>query len=147
MYFLRRAHELYKDRPQKPLSPSFWESEGKPPLDIQGIDAIMSGIEHPLGTISLCISKIEYLTCLSGRLLYTTGDVAGAVRLFMGLLRGSSQSYSPILPLPPHSGAINGATKIPGTDKVFLDDFRVAFAVSYSSLIPTLELSHENVSI
>lgn len=57
MYFLRRAHELYKDRPQTQLSPSFWESEGKRPLDIQGIDAIMSGIEHPLGTIFLYISN------------------------------------------------------------------------------------------
>jgi hypothetical protein len=56
MYFLRRAHDLYKDRPQKSLSPSFWECEGKPPLAVQGIDAIMSGIEHPLGTIALCVS-------------------------------------------------------------------------------------------
>jgi len=47
MYFLRRAHELYKQRPPKELSPSFWESEGdeKP----QEVDAVVSGIEHPLG--------------------------------------------------------------------------------------------------
>ncbi|KAG5647602.1 hypothetical protein DXG03_008955 [Asterophora parasitica] len=44
-----RAHELYNDRPQKSLSPSFWESEGQSPFDIHGIDAIMSSIEHPLG--------------------------------------------------------------------------------------------------
>jgi len=49
MYFLRKAHELYKNRPHKSLSPSFWESEGVSPVDAQGIDVIMSGIEHPLG--------------------------------------------------------------------------------------------------
>lgn len=49
MYFLRRAHDLYKNRPQKSLSPSFWESEGTSPFDVQSIDAIMLGIEHPLG--------------------------------------------------------------------------------------------------
>ncbi|KAG6911541.1 hypothetical protein DXG01_011843 [Tephrocybe rancida] len=108
MFFLRRAHELYSERPQKSLSPSFWESEGQSPLELHGIDAIMSGIEHPLG-----------------RLLYTTGDVAGAVRFFLGLLRGSSGNPSqPSLPLlQPGEGS-----KLPGTDKVFLDDFRVAFA-------------------
>ncbi|KAF9462100.1 ER-golgi trafficking TRAPP I complex 85 kDa subunit-domain-containing protein [Collybia nuda] len=111
MYFLRRAHELYKDRPQKEVSPLFWEAEGKPPMDIQGIDAIMSGIEHPLG-----------------RLLYTTGNVGSAVQLFMGLLRGSSQTSSSIFPSSLHGGASNNASKIPGTDKVYLDDFRVAFS-------------------
>ncbi|KAJ7783643.1 ER-golgi trafficking TRAPP I complex 85 kDa subunit-domain-containing protein [Mycena maculata] len=98
MYFLRKAHTLYKMRPPKTLSPSFWDSEGRPPSDDSGFDAILSGIEHPLG-----------------RLLYTTGDVAGAVRFFLGLLRGST--------LPPTSG--NAAVD---DDKIFLDDFRVAFA-------------------
>ncbi|KAJ7038336.1 ER-golgi trafficking TRAPP I complex 85 kDa subunit-domain-containing protein [Mycena alexandri] len=105
MYFLRKAHALYKIRPQKELSPSFWDSEGHSPADESGFDGILSGIEHPLG-----------------RLLYTTGDVAGAVRFFLGLLRGSS--------LPPSvttNGTITG-DGFPGTDKVFLDDFRVAFA-------------------
>ncbi|KAF8078759.1 ER-golgi trafficking TRAPP I complex 85 kDa subunit-domain-containing protein [Lyophyllum atratum] len=105
MFFLRRAHEL------KFLSPSFWESEGQSPLEVHGIDAIMSGIEHPLG-----------------RLLYTTGDVAGAVRFFLGLLRGSSALPSPPVPLPSSNGAVSEGTKLPGTDKVFLDDFRVAYS-------------------
>ncbi|KAJ7654956.1 ER-golgi trafficking TRAPP I complex 85 kDa subunit-domain-containing protein [Mycena polygramma] len=106
MYFLRKAHGLYKIRPQKELSPSFWDSEGRSPSDEDGFDAIISGIEHPLG-----------------RLLYTTGDVAGAVRLFLGLLRGST------LPLPPANGnAVVDESNLSGTHKVCLDDFRVAFA-------------------
>ncbi|KAJ7275176.1 ER-golgi trafficking TRAPP I complex 85 kDa subunit-domain-containing protein [Mycena haematopus] len=110
MYFLRKAHGLYKIRPPKELSPSFWDAENRSPSDENGFDAILSGIEHPLG-----------------RLLYTTGDVAGAVRYFLGLLRGSS-----FLPLRPPS-VTNGIApandlNFSGTDKVFLDDFRVAFA-------------------
>ncbi|KAF7339581.1 hypothetical protein MSAN_02172600 [Mycena sanguinolenta] len=110
MYFLRKAHGLHKIRPQKELSPSFWDAEDRSPSDENGFDAILSGIEHPLG-----------------RLLYTTGDVAGAVRYFLGLLRGSS-----LLPLRAPS-LTNGSA--PGDDpiflgptKSFLDDFRVAFA-------------------
>jgi hypothetical protein len=51
--------------------------------------------------------------------------VAGAVRLFLGLLRGSS------LPPPPttNSNATAEDVNFSATDKVFLDDFRVAFAV------------------
>ncbi|KAF8213184.1 ER-golgi trafficking TRAPP I complex 85 kDa subunit-domain-containing protein [Mycena galopus ATCC 62051] len=109
MYFLRKAHGLYKIRPPKELSPSFWDAENRSPSDENGFDAILSGIEHPLG-----------------RLLYTTGDVAGAVRYFLGLLRGSS-----LLPLPPTTTngiALRDDGNFSGTDKVFLDDFRVAFA-------------------
>ncbi|KNZ75648.1 hypothetical protein J132_02422 [Termitomyces sp. J132] len=109
MFFLRRAHELYNDRPQKSLSPSFWESEGQPPLETYGIDAIMSNIEHSLG-----------------RLLYTTGDVAGAVRFFLGLLRGSTGNPSRTSSSP--STGNDGENKLPYTDKVYLDDFRVAYA-------------------
>lgn len=49
MYFLRKAHDLYKNRPQKIISTSFWESEGMSSSDARGIDAIIMGIEHPLG--------------------------------------------------------------------------------------------------
>jgi hypothetical protein len=49
MYFLRRAHDMYELTPQKELSPSFWESEGRTPSTTEGFDAIMAGIEHPLG--------------------------------------------------------------------------------------------------
>lgn len=109
MYFLRRAHELSISRPDKLLSPSFWMSENKQPSDFEGFDAVMSGIEHPLG-----------------RLLYTTGDVSGAVRHFLGLLRWSSASSSPLAQLSSHTVDI---TKDPGnSDKVFLEDFQVAIS-------------------
>src|ERR1700735_1834830 len=49
MYFLRRAHGLYQFKPSSTLSPSFWESEGKNADARSGFDAIMPGIEHPLG--------------------------------------------------------------------------------------------------
>ncbi|CAK5264890.1 unnamed protein product [Mycena citricolor] len=98
MYFLRKAQQLYQLRTPKELSPSFWDSEGRFPEEEAGFDAILPGIEHPLG-----------------RLLYTTGDVAGAVGLFLGLFRDS---------LPRITSEAEGA----GTDKMFLDDFRVAFA-------------------
>ena len=64
----------------------------------------------------------------TGRLLYTTGDVGGAVRFFLGLLRGSDDP-SASAPSPKANGEANGDLKSLGTDKVFLEDFRVAFAV------------------
>ncbi|KIJ68594.1 hypothetical protein HYDPIDRAFT_125323 [Hydnomerulius pinastri MD-312] len=109
MYFLRRAHELFSDRPEKSLSPSFWDSEGKLASDFAGFDAVMSGIEHPLG-----------------RLLYTTGDIKGAVRFFLGLLRWSSASSSPLAKLDREGG--DGVKEASGSDKVFLEDFRVALS-------------------
>jgi hypothetical protein len=74
-----------------------------------------------------CVCHIQRLPTL-GRLLYTTGNVAGAVRFFLGLLRGSTVSSPSPIPLPVNGNA-NGESNIPGTDKVFLDDFRVAFTV------------------
>ncbi|KAH7928488.1 hypothetical protein BV22DRAFT_1082749 [Leucogyrophana mollusca] len=109
MYFLRRAHELFKLRPEKSLSPSFWDSEGKAAIEYQGFDAVMSGIEHPLG-----------------RLLYTTGDVAGAVRFFLGLLRWSSASSSPLAKM--RNQGEEDAKEMSSTDNVLLEDFRVAFS-------------------
>lgn len=64
---------------------------------------------------------------LLGRLLYTTGDVSGAVRHFLGLLRWSSASSSPLARLSSHTVDI---TKDPSSsDKVFLEDFQVAISV------------------
>ncbi|OJA16247.1 hypothetical protein AZE42_00079 [Rhizopogon vesiculosus] len=101
MYFLRRAHELSISRPDRLLSPSFWMSENKQPSDFKGFDAVMSG-----------------------RLLYTTGDIPGAVRCFLGLLRWSSASSSPLAQL---STRTMDSTKDPSnSDKVFLEDFQVA---------------------
>ncbi|KII93831.1 hypothetical protein PLICRDRAFT_36073 [Plicaturopsis crispa FD-325 SS-3] len=110
MYFLRRAHELYKSGPEKSLSPSFWDSEGKVSADALGFEDIMPGIEHPLG-----------------RLLYTTGEVAEAVRLFLGLLKRSQQITLDNYQSPNINGYANGEPKsVSTTDRVFLEDFRVA---------------------
>ncbi|OBZ79321.1 hypothetical protein A0H81_00967 [Grifola frondosa] len=111
MHFFRKAHDLYQSPPQKDVSPSFWESEAKNPTDWRGFEAVLPGIEHELG-----------------RLLYTTGDTEGAVRYFLGLLRPSSSPQ-----LPPHVAAIiangNVSPSPPqaSTDKVYMEDFRVAF--------------------
>lgn len=105
MYFLRKAKEQYKMESPKSLSPSFWESEGKSPNSLDDFGGIISGIEHPLG-----------------RLLYTTGDVAGAVRVFLGLLRGPSKLQHPF------NISSDNVSKWTESDKAYLDDFRVAYA-------------------
>lgn len=67
--------------------------------------------------------------------MYTTGDISTAVKIFLGLLRGvSPQSVS----LPTKDVILEGDNKVSGTDKVFLDDFRVAFAVSILFQMPSL---------
>ncbi|KAI0932025.1 hypothetical protein AcV5_004630 [Taiwanofungus camphoratus] len=111
MYFFRRAHKLYKDPSDKEFSPSFWESEGKDPTDWRGFEAVLPGIEHELG-----------------RLLYTTGDTGGAVRLFLGLLRWSSSSRDCSQVFEKlANGNIQPEGRQISTDKVYLEDFRVAF--------------------
>lgn len=121
MYFLRRAHDLYLAKPTKSLSPLFWDAEGKQPSERGGFDAVMAGIEHPLGALLLRV-VISVGLSFTGRLLYTTGDIAGAVQMFLGLLRGSSlQSIVYI----PHTESVNGSTM--GSDKEYLEDFRAAF--------------------
>lgn len=40
---------MYKFSPERVLSPSFWDSEMRIESDRCGFDAIMPGIEHPLG--------------------------------------------------------------------------------------------------
>jgi hypothetical protein len=63
----------------------------------------------------------------SGRLLYTTGDVTGAVRLFLSLLKGASAASSTVGQL--YLG--EAPLRIPSNDKLYLDDFRVAFNVNH----------------
>ncbi|KAF5385469.1 hypothetical protein D9757_005398 [Collybiopsis confluens] len=106
MYFLRRAHDLYQSRPRKELSPSFWDADATLSPGSQNFDSIMSGIEHPLA-----------------RLLYTTGDIKDAVKIFLGLLKGSA---SPT--------AIQASLNDTETDGVYLEDFRVAFEHLKSTL-------------
>lgn len=131
MYFLRRAHELSISRPDRLLSSSFWMSEGKQASDFKGFDAVMSGIEHPLGECLLTTVDSSFLNAayVLGRLLYTTGDIPGAVRCFLSLLRWSSASTSPLAQL---SNRTVDNTKDPSnSDKVFLEDFQVAISVMH----------------
>ncbi|KDQ08436.1 hypothetical protein BOTBODRAFT_148671 [Botryobasidium botryosum FD-172 SS1] len=90
MHFLKKAHELYSFEREKSLSPLFYDILG--PNAAGTSDGVPAHIEHSLG-----------------RLKYTIGDTEGAVRLFLGLLKGSS------------------GKEIGGDDKVYLEDFRQAF--------------------
>ena len=67
--------------------------------------------------------------------MYTTGDVEGAVKLFLGLLKGTSSGL-PRLSIRGPVTEPNGTVPVPtqeaqvNLDKIFLEDFRVAFKVS-----------------
>lgn len=65
--------------------------------------------------------------------MYTTGDVGGAIRFFLGLLHGSDDPPGTITSAK-LNGDPNRDLKSLGTDKVFLEDFRVAFVVRVSAL-------------
>lgn len=105
MYLLRRAHEILCSGPEKVLSPSFWESEGDATSPRMGFDAAISGIEHPLG-----------------RLLYSTGDTRGAIKIFLALLRWSSAPSSIV------NREVGDRQESVDSDKVYLEDFAVALA-------------------
>ena len=71
-----------------------------------------------------------------GRLLYTTGDTEGAVRYFLGLLRGTLPHLSlpPPRPLPglgltDGDALVNSKILQAPADKMYLEDFRVALKV------------------
>ncbi|KAI6119835.1 ER-golgi trafficking TRAPP I complex 85 kDa subunit-domain-containing protein [Pisolithus croceorrhizus] len=106
MYLLRRAHEILSDRPRKLLSPSFWESQGTIASQNAGFNAALSGVEHPLG-----------------RLLYATGEIRGAIKLFLGLLRWSSTVSAR------EKTGDGDNEEFLDSDKSYLEDFTVA--VSY----------------
>lgn len=106
MYLLRRAHEILSDRPRKLLSPSFWESQGIIASQNAGFNAALSGVEHPLG-----------------RLLYATGEIRGAIKLFLGLLRWSSTVSAR------EKTGDGDNEEFLDSDKSYLEDFTVA--VSY----------------
>ncbi|KAK2461653.1 hypothetical protein APHAL10511_006116 [Amanita phalloides] len=99
IYFLRKARDLYLAEPVRLLSPSFWDTDYESSSENSHFNAILAGIEHPLG-----------------RLLYTTGDIASAVKLFIGLLRGSTTPYE----------TIDAQGLVP--DKLYLEDFKTAFS-------------------
>lgn len=104
MHFLRRAQTLYHFKEEKGLSPSFWDADDRTPEQWVGFEAIRPGIEAALG-----------------RLLYTTGDIDGAVRVFLQLLKPSSEATSTT------SYPGTGAIEAKHTDQVILEDFNVAF--------------------
>ncbi|TFK77235.1 hypothetical protein BDN72DRAFT_755266 [Pluteus cervinus] len=124
MYFLRRAHDIYKHQSPKELSPLFWEAAGKDAADSDGFKGILSGIEHPLG-----------------RLLYTAGDVAGAVRFLLGLLKESHDYYPQFA-----NGDISADHLLLSHDKLYLDDFRVAFGHYKSTVGEGVTLSDFKLS-
>ncbi|KZT30693.1 hypothetical protein NEOLEDRAFT_1126297 [Neolentinus lepideus HHB14362 ss-1] len=110
MYFLRKAHSLYAFGPEKNLSPSLWDSEDRSPTAWEGFGDVKPGIEHALG-----------------RLLYTTGDVEGAISYFLGLLRRSLTCYVSPQPVLTNGKAVESTANPSATDRIYLEDFRVAF--------------------
>ncbi|KAI0778588.1 ER-golgi trafficking TRAPP I complex 85 kDa subunit-domain-containing protein [Trametes elegans] len=110
MYFFRKAHDLYQDPPPKELSPSFWESEDRSSVRWEGFPAVLPAIEHELG-----------------RLLYTTGDTANAVKYFLQLLKPLTQPGPRLHPPQAANGTVSPLLPQPSRDKVYLEDFRVAF--------------------
>jgi trafficking protein particle complex subunit 8 len=144
MFFLRRAHELHRVKVEKPLSPLFWLAEGmgverdEESRGFQGIGGI-GGIEHPLGSYYHLHNGdvlISFFFGGKGRLLYTTGDTEGAVRLFLGLLRESPTALLNFTSTPPPllaNGAPHDSKPPVGPDSVFLGDFRVAYTVRFNS--------------
>jgi len=128
VHFLRKAQALYKNRPLKELSPSFWAAEGiSNSVEGPWFDSIMSGIEHPLGQCREKFLRRQKTDKWNppGRLLYTTGNVSWAVRLFLGLLRESEPLGLQVNCVP--EGEIK---QLSSRDKLSLGDFRVAFGVS-----------------
>ncbi|EIN14080.1 hypothetical protein PUNSTDRAFT_59603 [Punctularia strigosozonata HHB-11173 SS5] len=112
MYFLRRAGELCASRPPMTLSPSFWESEDISPTDWQGFEAIRPGLGHALG-----------------RLLYTTGRVEEAIRLFVTLLQRRPHASSSLSSASATilNGIIFTEPSEDSADKLFISDFKTAF--------------------
>ena len=53
IYFLRKAHGIYKSSPVKDLSPSFWDAEGVEMQASARVDGILPGLEHALGTFKV----------------------------------------------------------------------------------------------
>ena len=54
LYLFRQTYQLYRQPPDKTLSPSFWDSEDRSVSPWRGFETVLSGIEHELGR-SACI--------------------------------------------------------------------------------------------
>lgn len=132
MYFLQKAQQLYLSKPQNNLSPLFADAQGKDSEGLDSFNAIVPSIEHSLGELAACSACSTLILRGIGRLMYTTGDTEGAVHYFLRLLRGSPLPLSG--PEPTMNGHIPMAEHEDSVDKVFLEDFRVAFQVNLLSL-------------
>jgi hypothetical protein len=109
MHFLRAAQALSAPAPAKELSPSFWDAEVGAPDAPRGFDGVRPGIDAALA-----------------RLLYTSGQVGAAVRLYLSHIRPSAQQARTLLP----DGADASVAVSRQHDQVMLDDFEVAFKVT-----------------
>ncbi|EJD04067.1 uncharacterized protein FOMMEDRAFT_106503 [Fomitiporia mediterranea MF3/22] len=107
LYFLRKAHTYFTHPPEKFLSPLFDDAENRLLGQEPFFDAVVPSIEHSIG-----------------RLMYTVGETETAVRLFLGLLRGSpTSSVSYDMSIADHVPLQEDT----GVDKAFLEDFRLSF--------------------
>ncbi|KAG8826095.1 hypothetical protein FRC19_009702 [Serendipita sp. 401] len=107
-HYLREARSLYSQSPQKSFSPAYAESEKWPP----------DGKEQSPGVYPLVLASIDHSL---GRIKYSSGETEAAVRLFLGILRYSTQ------------------LDMSDTDEVVIDDFRQALQ-HLESTHPTEEL-------
>jgi hypothetical protein len=84
IYFLRKAHGLYKSSPAKGLSPSFWDAEGIEMQTSNRLDGILPGLEHALGTLMLmCHYTGPDVSLIRAPLLYHRRGSAGSPMLFV----------------------------------------------------------------
>ncbi|KLO17070.1 hypothetical protein SCHPADRAFT_959188 [Schizopora paradoxa] len=104
LHFLRRAQKLLVRDSKESLSPLFPDAECKDLAKVEWFDVIFPSIEHALG-----------------ELMYTTGETEKAMRYFLGLLKGSNHNVTS------ESQVADTAQEDANFDKIYLEDFRVAF--------------------
>lgn len=110
MYCLRRAQELYTFKAEKDLSPSFWDADDQTPENWQGFEGIRLGIDVALA-----------------RLLYTSGKLEEAVKIYLRLLEPLPLGPRHILP----DGSDQALIEAQHRGQILLGDFDVAFKVCW----------------
>ena len=108
---------MHRIRPPKNLSPSFEEAGYR--KDVDHFDVILPSIEYSLGMFVYLFLHWKMILRSTGRLMYTSGDTEGALRYFLGLLKGSSFRSDP-------------EQDFMETDALYLGDFKVAFEVWFN---------------
>jgi hypothetical protein len=108
MYFLRRAQELYAFKEEKGLSPSFWDADNQTPDKWRGFEGIRPGIDAALA-----------------RLLYTSGKLEEAVKIYLRLLEPLPLGPRHVLP----DGSDQALIEAQHRGQILLGDFDVAFKV------------------